>query len=457
MTFQYIDLNTITVNPDRQRQDISGIEELAESIRQNGLINPIVVDEQHVLIAGERRYRAHVYLGYDKIQAQYRKDLTPLQAEIIELEENFRRSDLTWQEETLAVFRLHRMKVQEDPEWTQEQTAEYLNISATDVSRKISVAHELEKGNEEIIEARKLSIAHQLVARQTERRKAAMLGDVAKTVSLNPATIMPQTSPVTAVQDSEVTLPADPALPAVPLNVEDKPSSTLRPVKVVEVIQGDFMQFGQTPLELPFTFLHLDLPYGVNIGDKKNSQINNDAYGGYADDADTYYRLVRHLNAIADNICTPKAHMMFWFSMNFYTETKALLEEGGWRVYPHPLIWHKSNNMGMMPDANREGRRTYETAFHCIRGDLPIRRATGNSVSAPMVKNYHTSEKPRPVLEHFFKMYVDEHTRMFDPTAGSGNAVSVASQMGAPVSLGLELNPQYALTANENIKKGLVQ
>lgn len=61
-----IKINEIKV-ADRIRKDFGGIEELAQDIDQNGLINPIVVTPDYQLIAGERRLRAHQYLGRKEV------------------------------------------------------------------------------------------------------------------------------------------------------------------------------------------------------------------------------------------------------------------------------------------------------------------------------------------------------------------------------------------------------
>ena len=48
-------ISSITVAPDRQRKEFKGIEELAKSIVQVGLIHPIIITPEGQLVAGERR------------------------------------------------------------------------------------------------------------------------------------------------------------------------------------------------------------------------------------------------------------------------------------------------------------------------------------------------------------------------------------------------------------------
>lgn len=65
------------------------------------------------------------------------------------------------------------------------------------------------------------------------------------------------------------------------------------------------------------------------------------------------------------------------------------------------------------------------------------------------------SEKPQAVLNHFLRMVVDEHSAVLDPTAGSGSAIRAAITSGATRYLGLEINSEFANTADETLKRFL--
>lgn len=196
----------------------------------------------------------------------------------------------------------------------------------------------------------------------------------------------------------------------------------------------------------PFNLIHCDFPYGVNVGDT-SGYSKKKTHGGYADSADIYFTLLETLATKGPNFIAPSAHMIFWFSMDYYTETKAILEGAEWRVNPFPLIWHKTDNTGILPDPSRGPRRIYETAFLCTMGDRkivkPVANVAGVSGARGDKEAIHTSAKSPAMLDHFFRMLVDQYTVMLDPTSGSGNAVAAAERAGAAYSLGLELNPDY--------------
>lgn len=106
----YIPLDQILANPFQPRKtfDDPRIEELAESIKRDGLIQPIVVRKKgskFELIAGERRWRASQRAGLGQIPAIV-KEATDLQSLVLALEENIQRADLNPLEEALAYEQL---------------------------------------------------------------------------------------------------------------------------------------------------------------------------------------------------------------------------------------------------------------------------------------------------------------------------------------------------------------
>ena len=102
-----IELSKIQVNPDQPRHvfDEEALQELAASIRQIGVIQPITLrkidDDLYQIIAGERRYRASSIAGLSSIPAYIRtaEDETVMEMALIE---NIQREDLNSIEIALA-------------------------------------------------------------------------------------------------------------------------------------------------------------------------------------------------------------------------------------------------------------------------------------------------------------------------------------------------------------------
>ncbi|MGB9803917.1 ParB/RepB/Spo0J family partition protein [Desulfofundulus sp.] len=106
-----IRVDDVQPNPRQPRQaiDQEKIQELALSIQEHGVVQPIVVrpvsDSRYEIIAGERRWRACRVLGLEYIPAIIR-DYGDLEASAISLIENVQREDLNPLEEAVAYRRL---------------------------------------------------------------------------------------------------------------------------------------------------------------------------------------------------------------------------------------------------------------------------------------------------------------------------------------------------------------
>ena len=95
---------------ERQRIDLGDIEDLADSMTRLGQIHSIGVDENNRLIWGRRRLAAATLLKWEFIEGVKREGLTEETQQEIELEEDIKRKDRTWQEKCLAVAKLFRIK-----------------------------------------------------------------------------------------------------------------------------------------------------------------------------------------------------------------------------------------------------------------------------------------------------------------------------------------------------------
>ena len=143
--------------PKRFRTSIGDIDSLKESINRLGLLQPIGITKDNVLVYGFRRLQAVKALGWKEIPyvlVELNQDLQSL----AELEENLKRKDMTWQEEVKAKAELHQLcqalygqpKVgyrsdlkgplsTSEKGWGLQRTAEFLNESIGLVSQDIKL------------------------------------------------------------------------------------------------------------------------------------------------------------------------------------------------------------------------------------------------------------------------------------------------------------------------------
>src|ERR1043165_2872199 len=154
-----LNIDLIDVEESRFRGVVlEKVQETIASIKRNatqewdGLINPITVElvgETYQLRAGRQRMAAFEELSktdprYQQIRCIDYGTLSPLRRKVIELEENFHRTDFTDKEKILAVNEIHRIFLMEQPGWTMQATAEYLGFkNKAWVSIMTTVAHEV--------------------------------------------------------------------------------------------------------------------------------------------------------------------------------------------------------------------------------------------------------------------------------------------------------------------------
>lgn len=119
----------------RRHFDEAALEELATSIRQQGVLQPLVVRSKaqggFELIAGERRWRAAQIAGLDEVPA-VKKEVTDKEASTIALVENIQREDLGALDEAIGLERLRS-----EFELTQQQLAEIVGKSRAAIANSL--------------------------------------------------------------------------------------------------------------------------------------------------------------------------------------------------------------------------------------------------------------------------------------------------------------------------------
>ncbi|MFT7131853.1 MAG: ParB family chromosome partitioning protein [Cyclobacteriaceae bacterium] len=123
----------------RKVMDDEALQELAASIRAQGLMQPIVLrsvgDQRYEIIAGERRWRASQMAGMEKIPAVIR-EVNDESAVAMSLIENIQREDLNPMEEAMALQRLV-----DEFDLTHQQVADAVGKSRTAVTNFLRLTH----------------------------------------------------------------------------------------------------------------------------------------------------------------------------------------------------------------------------------------------------------------------------------------------------------------------------
>ena len=174
-----VQISEIKINSGRREALPGDVKELADSIAEVGLINPIMVDQSYTLIAGLHRLEAMKLLGRSEIECNV-SNLDGLQAALAEIDENFVRKDLS--DDEFRELLLRRKEIYESlhPETKHggdrksekiksakctfdsaksfvDDTAEKLGVDPSTVRREIQTAKNLTPEAKEIIKGAKVT------------------------------------------------------------------------------------------------------------------------------------------------------------------------------------------------------------------------------------------------------------------------------------------------------------
>lgn len=433
--FARVPCSSIVVDRASRQRRVIDTSDIDFSIRTRGVIHPIVVDREMKLIAGERRLASSIKVGLPTIPIRYVDQLDEIERQMIELEENIKRSALTWQDEAASYGRLHQLYMDSRPDWTSYKTAEDIGVAPGTVSRYTRLY--AERNNPKIANCANASEAYNVIMRSDERRVDSVMATILEAGT----SAFPHHTPIAPIESIPMT---QPTLQLGPQPKGIIPAQQAKPTLFPEsIFLLDFLPWVEQYTGPKFNFIHCDFPYGKNVFAAEQSGKNRQTT--YNDDPDVYWKLIESFCKNRDRFISHSAHLMFWFSMDWYHETLELFRKLAPELefQPHPLYWTKSDNVGILPDAQRGPRRIVETCFIASREDRKIVRAKSNAYSCPTDKTFHTSTKPEPMLRFFLEMFIDEQSTVLDPTCGSGAVLRAAESLGARRVIGLERDKEH--------------
>lgn len=435
-----LDPNVIVIG-DRQRKTITNVDEnFIKSVKER-LIHPIVLRRENgetVLVVGGRRLdalkRGNVNPLIENVHFRFFEDLNPNDAKIIELEENAKREDLSWRDHVAAVGELDKIFRSTNPKWDAKDTGDRINLNRAQVYDILKVYKNL--SNPSLRDATSIRSAIAVLQISAERAVGQFVGGITD-ISRE---MFPQQNPQGAPR------PSPNGIPIPKPDPELKPKPEPEPEVPKFILNEDFIKWIENYAGPKFNLIHCDFPFDIRYDSYAKSVTSTQEdydFMGFWPLADA---LIENIN----KVFSYSGHIMFWFSMKFYQQTKEKLEKiPDIYVHEHPFFWLKSDNAGIIPGRdNAFPRRIYETAFLCTRNKRPLVKSVSNAYAAPTAPNpVHPSQKPEPMLRYFFSGLVDETTDFLDPTAGSGTALRAADSLNARTIIGIESSKLYADTA----------
>lgn len=413
-------LTDIWIPSDRHRRTIdeSRIDSLALSMQSPvGLINPIVIirepDENghnFRLVAGERRVRAARKLNWLEIEATDRENLTPLQREEIELDENLQREDLAWKEECDAKARIWAVRAELYGE-TVDQVADHLNVGRGSLWEDARLAKSMEEHPELATAKNKTQAQSRL--RLIKRREG--LEELAKRRVILPS------------KDGDY-------------------SDRVYLGNCINIMK----EFESGSKHLVLT----DPPYGIDLGEGETKKSN--PHPTIYDDA--HYDIMDLVDLSAREafrLLVSDAHAYFWFDIKAYAKVFSILTNAGFAVEPIPLVWAK-NISGQVNHPGSRWGSSYEVCFFCRKGDRALLKQGGSNVLkydvVPSGKKIHPTEKPVALLRQLIEASTVVGESVLDMFGGSGSTAEAAIQTGRNFII-IEKDPAYREGILERLSK----
>jgi len=414
---------------ERYRKDAGNIKDIAQSIKEYGQIQPIVINRNNELIAGGRRLAACMLLQ-QKVKVIYEDIIDDLIMREWELEENLRRKDFTPSEEIAAIAEIHSMRQKKhgkaegglDTGWSIADTADMVGKS------KASIASDLQMAD--------------MIKQFPELKNAKTKSEIKK-----------------AVKGLEKMTQAIGASAKHEAYVKEHKGEQLWKLE-----KGDSLEHMQKMPDGEVDLLLTDPLYGIRA-DQLAITLGGRTGGmtgcGFKieDSAEEAFNNLRVLANESHRITKVNAHGFIFVAPEFFHFVRQLFIEAGWLVHVKPLIWIK----GTTGQANVP----YAWPSSCYEMFLYLRKNTSKLVlegradwlQCNMVdssKKIHQYEKPVELLRELIKRTVLPGSLVFDPFAGSCSTLEAATVERCR-SIGIEMSYEaysLGLTRLVGIKTG---
>ncbi len=173
---KYVDIDSIFSNPEQPRKhfDQEKLEELAQSIRQYGVLQPIILQEleaeKYSIIAGERRWRACKIANVKTIPAIIKSPKEKRDSEAVALIENLQRQNLSITEEAS-----YYANFIEKYEYTQEELSQIIGKSRSHIANLLRI-NALPESIKSYVEQQKISLGHaKIIAGRSDAEEIAKI------------------------------------------------------------------------------------------------------------------------------------------------------------------------------------------------------------------------------------------------------------------------------------------
>lgn len=466
---------------ERLRADMGDVEELAEAIRDDGLLHPVVVEVIHEkdysgtaddrlvyhLRCGGRRFAAYTLLSLNKVEndkptfylnipVTIFNEMPAWQRTKIELEENLRRKDMTWQEKTIGIVKYHKAAVvaasKDKEKWTQKMTGEMLGLDQASVSLAFTVFDAIKNNNEKVLNAASLTdaikilVGEKLDAAQAEQMRLIQLKR-AEQARLAVGTTSPTTDGNTVLATSVSSAVLLSAREQAPETVSDKLQITKEQIASL-YHQGDCLSVLPV-LAKTCTINHIicDPPYGIdldNLTRKDMGRFESLERVAATHTVEGNLKLLPAFLDVAYHAIAEDGFLCMFYDLDHHEKIKQWAEKIGWTVMRWPFHWCKTS-----PCLNNAAQCNITKAVeHCYffrrsKDSIIKKKQDKNFILAGSVAtNSHPFVKPFEVWEYLIETVSTEGQTILDPFAGEGSGLASFFKKNR-IPVGIEIDPVH--------------
>ena len=419
----FIPVSDIVIRKNRQRREFNpaDLNELRESIEALGLLQMPVCrreGDEVVLVAGERRLRAVIDLyelggvltfgssaagakttaPYGTIPYNDIGELTELEAMEAELDENIKRSDLTWPERCAAIAQLSELRTGQ------------AKLKGLPAPTSADLAREIHSGALDHKEDGELG------NQQADVRKAIILSkhlndpDIAGAKNVRDAFKVLQRKE-TRARDAELGASMGSGMVAAGHRI----------------IQGSCVTWAAAQPDGQYQVIITDPPYGMGadeFGDSNRAGSLGEHF--YADTEQNFVTLMDDIVPETYRLAAEQAHLYMFCDIGWFGFLKERLGNAGWRVFRTPLIWFAPSKF-RAPWPEHGPQRKYETILYAVKGDRKCNKLGGDVLQFPPDDNLgHQAQKPVALFEELLKRSARPGDKVLDLFGGTGTLLPAA-------------------------------
>lgn len=417
-----LDIHDLHIPDNRQRREFKAEEvtKLADSISQNGLIQPLVIrlddQDQYVLVAGERRLRAMIYVwnfgqsvrcgtewfSEGQLPCIFQGEMDPIDAFEMELEENIRRTDLTWQEKAAAtsqLYELRRLQAEkrgDSPPTVSEIALEIRGSNSggafDDTRKELLVSRHL--NDPDVARAKSTDEGFKILKRKEERqRNASVAEQIGRTFTAD----------------------------------------------IHQVLHGDCLEIMPTLPNESFDVILTDPPYGIDADQYGDSGGRTGGSHKYDDSFDTWSSLMKVLAGESFRLAKPQAHLYIFCDIDNFIFLRSYISAAGWTPFRTPIIWYNPTAM-RAPWPEHGPQRKYQLCLYAMKGDRHVLQVLPDLITHQSDFNLgHQAQKPVDLYKDLLRRSVRAGDTILDPFCGSGPVFPAAHSFKCK-AIGIELD-----------------